>query len=222
MSSVRAPGRRLAWAFFGALLGGCAPYNADELVASSLGEPRIQLPCQMPGVYTMDSAQVSFVLTDLTTEQLESGGALSGRVLHVDLLWLPKAGKSPIDPEAINTTIRLLVFAEGEVGLYGGGGFAWPHDRPGEAEMELDLVGSNLTLMASSPGFHDLLSPAQILGRIDARYDAAATRSLRRAASQRLTNDLKQVLWVGEPMAEDVANLTAASAGNALVPRPSL
>jgi hypothetical protein len=43
----------------------------------------------------------------------------------------------------------------------------------------------------------DLLSPSQITGRLTAELDPEATRQVRRAASQAVTNALKRVQWVG-------------------------
>jgi len=89
------------------------------------------------------------------------------------------------------------VISGGELGLYGGGGFAWPQGEPGAAQYGIDLVGSNLTLLSATSGFVDLLSPSQITGRLTADLDPEMTRQVRRAASQAVTNALKRVQWVG-------------------------
>ncbi|MSR17925.1 MAG: hypothetical protein EXS00_01965 [Phycisphaerales bacterium] len=174
--------------------------HEPELAVISLGDTPVRLDCDSGvGVYSVDPAQVSLVSTDIPVDLLQAGTIVSGRLLHVELLWMPQPGKSPIVPEATNACIRLLVFSEGEVGVYGGGGFAWPIGRPGEPEFALDIVGSNLTMLASTSGFHDLLSPAMLTGILRANLDSVQTRKTRRAASQVLTNSLREVRWVGAP-----------------------
>jgi hypothetical protein len=71
--------------------------------------------------------------------------------------------------------------------------------------MGLLLTGSNLSLVARTKGFVDLLSPAEMLGTVTAQMDDAQSRALRRAASQAVTNALGQVKWVARPVNEPVA-----------------
>jgi hypothetical protein len=112
------------------------------------------------------------------------------------MLWEPRPGMTPIEPTTTNISIRLVVFAEGEVGLYGGGGFAWPRGKPEDGSMGLLITGSNLSLIARTKGFVDLMSPAQMLGTVTATMDEAQANTIRRAASQAVTNALGTVRWV--------------------------
>lgn len=168
------------------------------------------------GTYSQELASTSFVVTDLAVGDLQAGGPLTGHVLHVDLLWIPKAGKTAVDPQATNASIRLVIFSGKEVGIYGGGGFAWPQGDPGDAHFGIDIVGSTLSLVASTSGFHDLLSPAELTGRLEASHDPDGTRRMRRATSQVVSNALKRVQWVGPVSAEPefVALFTEPRAGS--------
>lgn len=152
------------------------------------------------GTYTQEAAQSSLTLSSIPLEELESGKPVHGYVLHVNLIWVPKAGRTAVDPTATNTSIRLVVFAGTELGVYGGGGFAWPDGALGDPEFALELVGSNMSLLACTPGFNDLMSPASLTGTLRATLDDAGTRRLRRCASQYVTNATRKVRWVGAPL----------------------
>ncbi len=176
----------------------CGVSAPERLEVTSVGDtPRTFRADLGVGTYAVDPANVSLVLSDVTTIQLAEGEGIYGQLLHVELMWEPKAGKTAIDPTATNLSIRLLVFSGREMGLYGGGGFGWPKGIAGQGEFGVDIVGSNLSLLASTPGFVDLLSPSQLSGRLRTQHDEAATRQLRRAASQYTSNALKRVQWVG-------------------------
>ena len=191
-----------------ALLCACGVSAPERLEVTSVGHtPRTFRADLGVGTYSIEQANVSFILSDVTTTQLADAAGVFGQLLHVELMWEPKAGKTAVDPAATNLSIRLLVFSGHEMGLYGGGGFGWPTGTAGDAEFGVDIVGSNLSLLASTPAFVDLLSPSQLSGRLRTQHDDAATRQLRRAASQYTSNALKRVQWVGisPPSAEFIA-----------------
>ena len=197
---------------------GCGVSAPDRLEVTSLGEtPRTLRADLGTGTYSQELANTSFVLSDLTLEQLEHGGEMNGHVLHVNLLWIPKAGKTAMDPQATNTSLRLVIFSGKEMGIYGGGGFAWPRGEPLDLEFGIDIVGSSITLLASTKGFHDLLSPAELTGRLSSRFDEDLTRRMRRTASQVVSNALKKVEWVG-PRLESLEQ--EVSEGSLLVAHP--
>lgn len=193
-------------------LCGCGVSAPERLEFTSIGDTPRTFPTDLGNsTYALDLANTSFILSDLTQIQLQDSTDLAGHVLHVELLWVPKAGKTAVDPTATNASIRLVIFSGREVGLYGGGGFAWPVGTPGEQEYGVDIVGSNVTLLAATPGFIDLLSPAQLTGRLRSTLNDAQTRQMRRATSQCVSNALKRVQWVG-PRASEF-HQQAASAG---------
>lgn len=182
------------------------PWTTTELTTSGLADNPVKVStAPAEAWYMIEPAQVSFYSSDISPEQLAAGGKLSGQVVNIQLLWEPKPGLTPLEPTTTNISIRLVVFAEGEVGVYGGGGFAWPRGKPDDGTMGLLLTGSNLSLVARTKGFVDLLSPAEMLGTVTATMDEAKSRGLRRAASQAVTNALGQVKWVARPVHQPVA-----------------
>jgi hypothetical protein len=182
------------------------PWTSTELTTSGLADNPVKVStAPAEAWYMIEPAQVSFYSSDIPADQLAAGGKLSGQVVNIQLLWDPKPGLTPLEPTTTNISIRLVVFAEGEVGVYGGGGFAWPRGKPEDGSMGLLLTGSNLSLVARTKGFVDLLSPAEMLGTVTAQMDDAQSRALRRAASQAVTNALGQVKWVARPVNEPVA-----------------
>ncbi|NBX25039.1 MAG: hypothetical protein EBQ99_03150 [Planctomycetes bacterium] len=182
------------------------PWTTTELTTSGLADNPVKVStAPAEAWYMIEPAQISFYSSDIPADQLAGGGKLSGQVVNIQLLWDPKPGLTPLEPTTTNISIRLVVFAEGEVGVYGGGGFAWPRGKAEDGSMGLLLTGSNLSLVARTKGFVDLLSPAEMLGTVTARMDEAQSRALRRAASQAVTNALGQVKWVARPAHEPVA-----------------
>jgi hypothetical protein len=177
----------------GALVAGCAGGRpSGALRAESLGTNPVVLPGHYITAYyaSHDKTETSFFLADVPLEQLLSGEVTRGNVVHLDLLWPPKAGATPMDSSATNVSIRFVVFADGEVGVYGGAGFAVPDGRAGAAHMGLDLQDASLTLLESTDGFVDLLSPARLTGRFTARLNEKRTSQMRYAVSQMVTNAL--------------------------------
>ena len=184
---------------FGCASCGTAGEVGTVELTSLGGTTRTLRPALGTGTYAQEAAQSSFILSDVDFSQLESGTPVYGYVLHINLLWVPKAGRTAVDPTATNTSIRLVVIAGNELGVYGGGGFAWPDGELGEPEFTLELVGSNMSLIACTPGFQDLMSPASLTGTLTATLDDAATRRMRRSASQYVTNATRSVRWVKAP-----------------------
>jgi hypothetical protein len=185
------------------------PWTETELTTSGLtDEPARITTAPAEAWYVIEPAQVSFYASDIPLDALAAGEKVSGQVVSIQMMWEPKPGYTPIEPTTTNVSIRLVVFAEGQVGVYGGGGFAWPRGTPESGSMGLLLTGSNLSLIARTDGFVDLLSPAQMLGTMRAVQNDARALSVRRAASQAVTDALGQVRWV---RGDDDAETTIAA-----------
>ncbi len=181
-----------------ALLGlsgaaGCATGRvAASLRAESLGVDRVYIDgAYETAVYAdFNSVETSFFVTDIPIDDLLAGNVTTGMVVHIDLLWEPAAGKTPMDSSATNVTVRYIVFADGEMGLYGGAGFAMPKGEPGKGSMSLTLRDASMTLLDSTSGFVDLLSPARLTGKITAGLDERRSRQMAYAVNQLVTNAL--------------------------------
>lgn len=165
---------------------------SGSLRAVSLGNDPVYLPAEyVTAVYgDHDSAETSFILADVPVAQLLSGEVDCANIVHLDLLWSPEPGATPMDRSATNVSIRYIVFADGEVGVYGGAGFALPHGKTGRQRLTLSLRDASMTLLDSSDGFVDLLSPARLDGKFTADLDDFRTKQIQYAVSQLVTDAL--------------------------------
>lgn len=193
--------RRLIIALLAGLppAAGCASARVSgHLRAESLGVNPVFLDRKFTtSVYAqLNSTETSFYLTDIPLADLLAGNVGTGMVVHLDLLWVPSAGDTPMDSSATNVSIRYVLFAEGEVGIYGGAGFAMPRGEVGDGTMSLSLRDASLTLLDSTDGFVDLLSPARLTGRLTAKLDLDRSRRLAWAVNQIVTNALGYVRLV--------------------------
>ena len=149
------------------------------------------------------TTDASFYISDVSVDQLISGDFQTGQVVHVEKLWQPKAGKTPLDSSATNVSIRYVVFAHGEVGIYRGGGFATFQRHAGSTRVTVSMLDSSLRLSESTAGFRDLLGPTQMIGKVTAKLDRANTRKLHYLLSQRVTDMLGEstLVFSGDPSA---------------------
>lgn len=182
---------------------GCSIEAGGTVDAVGAGDTAIRLSSRFEtGTFAIEPAQTTVVFSDIPYEDLARGTARNGRFLHVEVLWRPRPGKTPIEPSSTNLSIRFVVVSNGEVGVYVGGGFGFiSAGRAGDGEIEIDMTGSSISLVDKTPGFVDLLSPAEMTGTLGAFENAENARATRRAASQFVTNRLGKVRWVGMPAA---------------------
>ena len=177
---------------------GCSitPGGAVEIVGS--GDTAVRLTSEFTtGTYAIEPAQTTVVFSDIPYEELATGTAKNGRFLHIEVLWRPRAGRTPVEPSSTNLSIRFVVVSNGEVGVYIGGGFAWiDGGKPADEAIGLEITGASVSLVDKTPGFVDLLSPATLVGELGALKNAENARATRRAASQFVTNRLGHVRWV--------------------------
>lgn len=166
--------------------------SAGAIRAQSLGDEPVVLEGNFKNVvFAYDpSVEPSFILSDAPLNQMTTGDATAAQVLHVQLLWDPVAGRTPMEASATNASIRYLVIANGEVGLYSGAGFAIYRGSLQSKRITITLRDATLQLQDATPGFNDLLSPAQLTGTFTAVRDDDKARQMHRAASQIVTNAL--------------------------------
>lgn len=150
--------------------------------------------------YAVRDAEDSFFFGDVPLSALLEHGSerpLRNAVfVHVQLIWKPKPGMTPVDATATNAVTRVLIVSEGEVGLYGGAGFANLEGEPGEQEIALEIEGGTLTLLERTAGFNDLLSPAEFSAELRAPLAPEESARWRRALAQFATNVFGKSLWV--------------------------
>jgi hypothetical protein len=169
-----------------------------SLEARSLGPEPVVLRGHFATAYYTDQAgpETTLFFSDVPFDDLVHGRLDHGHVVRLDLLWVPLAGETPVDRSAANVSIRYVVIADGEVGVYAGAGFAWPRGAAGDRTLGINMVGGSLTLLEHSEGFRDLLSPAEVTGEVTALLDQRRTRQMRYAVSQIVTNALNRTRLV--------------------------
>ncbi|MCW5775929.1 MAG: hypothetical protein KIS87_05790 [Phycisphaeraceae bacterium] len=123
-----------------------------------------------------DKNTADIYLTDLTPEQLEptvDPTTLAGSIVHVHMFIRPRPGRTPIEGTASTAAIRHVVLANGEVGVYSGGGFMLPSGNAGDGRFGGRISRASLKLTRATDGFNDLLGAAEFSGSISAPLDDA-------------------------------------------------
>lgn len=177
---------------------GCAPSHPSGTISidSKASNPRRLTTSFGYGSYGVEAGDTSLVLSTVPIEKLQSGDFTEAQIIHVQLMWIPKAGSTPVSKNSTNLVIRYIVLIDGEAGIYGGGGFAWPRGRVGKTGLGLDVTGSNLALLHSTPGFKDLLSPAALRGWVGAPLNPELMTRYRNTTSQIVTDRLGKPMWI--------------------------
>lgn len=192
--------KTLAWMGLaaGAGLPGCGGRTVSgALRTESIGAESYRLRGAFrTAVYTVGEANITMYLSEMPLEAFGDPATLNGQLVHVDVLWSPIAGRTPLDESATNASIRQVIFTQGAVGVYGGAGMADPGKKVGARSLDVSLREATLTLEAATEGFQDLLSPARMTGAFTCRLDADMTQRLRFAASQVVTNALGRTIWI--------------------------
>ena len=173
--------------------------HAGALRSQSMRSDAVVLPAKYSvAVFSHDDiAGTSIVLSDVPIDQILRGDVLDGQILHIELLWRPKPGATPMDSTATNASIRHIVLSNGEVGIYAGAGFAMPSGNPErDKSITFTLRDASLQLQEGTAGFVDLLSPAQLTGTFTARRDDKRARQLYFGVSQLVTNALGRTRYV--------------------------
>jgi hypothetical protein len=135
-------------------------------------------------------------LTDLPESLLREGGDLSaaqGVIIHVHSFVRPRAGKTPIDPDATTAIARVFILTgDANAGLYAGGGFFLTSDDPKDQTFSGSLRGATLYLSRATPGFEDLLGPSTLEGTLAATRDESLAARLS-ALTQTLAENMDTV-----------------------------
>jgi hypothetical protein len=177
------------------VLQGCALESSVQV--RSVHSPVVDAPALPVSVYSrIDDTTANIYLTDLQASALDAGTPLdgiSGRIVHLHMFLLPDAGSTPIETSACSVTVRHIVIAGGEVGIYGGGGFLKPRRQIAGDSIQGQIRSATLRLTASTPNFADRLGPANMNATIAARRDEAAAKRI----GQRLEDILALALPAG-------------------------
>lgn len=122
-------------------------------------------------------------MTDIPVDQLRTGSVSMGQIIHLQILWTPTAGKTPLASTSTNLAIEHIIIVDGEIGIYGGGGYCWPEGTP-ETGLEIIVEEATIALQHHSAQFADLLTPATMEGRVRSQPDPNTARLIAAAAKQ--------------------------------------
>lgn len=190
--------RRRLWGSLGLLLGaamltptsGCAsPTGKAEVLLAGAAPPQSRLKTKFVSAAFMQTpASTSIYLSDVPLESLLDPQTTVVQIAHIELLWRPVPGMTPVEFDSINTSIRHVILVDGEVGIYGGAGFAWFKGKPDAKKLRIVTQGATIALLQATEGFEDLLSPAEYEGEVVAVNDPALAMRIRQAVAQRVTD----------------------------------
>ena len=177
-----------------ALLTCCTSGNflgqSRPLQVHSLGPEQNLLDCSCPIAASIPSAssEGELWLTNIPLDLLESGNFESGQIIRLQVRWIPTPGKTPLASTSTNVTIKQIIIAGDEVGVYVGAGFGWPTGSP-ENGMSISMEDATIELQSSTDRFDNLLKPAATMnGFIHAPADATLARKIS-ACAARYTNN---------------------------------
>lgn len=117
------------------------------------------------------------------------GQGMTGNILHIHMFLFPKAGRTPIDFTASNTTITHVVLANGAYGVYSGAGFLLPAANPTKGNtLRGNIVDATMAPVSATSGFDDLLGWNELSGSIAATRDEERAEQIRQFLAAILAN----------------------------------
>ncbi len=193
---------------------GCS--SNSELRASSADGTAVLVPVVQTSIFrATDENTADIFLTDLPLSRLANPNDdlrdAAGNLIHIRLFLVPSPGKTPIDPTACNVAVYHFVFANGAIGIYGGGGYMSVSNKPQNPSISATLQDVNLRLIRATPDFADRLGAANLTGYVSASRDEPASNALQARAVR---------LLAGLPHRGQVPEKVAAPAAPPASPPP--
>ncbi|MEL6797539.1 MAG: hypothetical protein AAFO89_12045 [Planctomycetota bacterium] len=122
-----------------------------------------------------DENTVHIYLSDLSPEALadpDTAIQAVGQIVHIHMFIRPNPGRTPIEPDALNASIRHAILAPNNAtGIYAGGGFLLPKSRAASGTFKGTIAEGTLRLEAATPNFTDALGPASLRATFDIPND---------------------------------------------------
>ena len=181
----------LALAFLSASCG-MLPGGRSSIVFDSTARGHVLHPALTTQVFTAESLNSADVyLTDIpgvgTPEGVGEG--MTGNIIHIHMFLYPKAGQTPIDFTASNTTITHVVLAKGAYGIYAGAGFLLPSSKPTKGStFKGNIADATMMPVSATSGFNDLLGWNELSGSINAKRDDDRAEQIRAFLAAILAN----------------------------------
>lgn len=173
------------------LLSGCSGFRGggsggSATLASEISEVMLQSTLPTRAYTYQDKNTADIYLTDLSQEQLTNffendadWSSFTGSLVHIHLFLTPKPGRTPIEPTAANATVRYIVLAEGEIGVYDGAGFILPGKKIGKGSLSGALNGAPAKLTRKTANFKDPLPATRLDLSFSAKQNSALADELR-------------------------------------------
>ena len=171
-------------------LPACQQFNlvagkTSSLQLKSIGKNELVLPIDCATVVCTEgfANEGDVWITDIPMDDLQSGNIENGQIIRIQLLWFPKAGKTPLAETSTNFVVEHIIIAEGEVGIYGGGGYCWPKGSAQEG-LTLKIEDATIAMQQNTQHFADLLTPATLNGTVIGKADKKTARVISAAAQR--------------------------------------
>ncbi len=168
------------------VLGGCgfSRSGGPARLQSLQNNGALQSPLPTRVYTARDADSVDIYMTDLPSSVWNAGADvsdMSGVLVHVHMFIRPRAGRTPIADTASTATIRVLVLAQGEIGVYGGGGFFVNSGNPGKERFRGGVRDASLRLVSATGGFVDRLGACAFTGEVSGTLDTETANAIDRA-----------------------------------------
>jgi len=157
-----------------------------------------------------DINTADFFLSDLPADAFADNADLSqfsGSLIQIHMFLAPKAGSTPIAFSATSATVRQIVFSQGQMGMYSGGGFLLPSGTAGDSTFGGKIHSASMRLTARTPGFADKLGPAEFASGLSVPKDVSRAKRMsllvERAYAQMPIHQLPKILGQDQ---EDATN----------------
>jgi hypothetical protein len=134
------------------------------------------------------SSHAEIYLSDLPPDQWRSWvdlGTLSGQIVHMTLMVTPRAGRTPVDDEACTATVRQVIFASGQWGVWVGGGFVSLRGSPESGALRATFERVTMRFQGGTPEFVNRLGQGVVMnGSFAANLDEPSAQQLERRLEQ--------------------------------------
>jgi len=175
-------------AFLAVALVGCVSDNSVRV--SSARSAAADSPRLPTAAYVAEGpGAASVYLTDLDPAALDRGtdlSGISGRIVQIRMFLSPSSGSTPVGKNACSATVRHIILADGNIGVYSGGGFAWPESAVGDPRLQGTVSNATMRLTGSHGSFSDRLGAATL----EASFNAPRDESLARRIAARVDDVL--------------------------------
>lgn len=161
-------------------LSGCISDSSICIQSAQSGmadTPRLPI-----GAYIAENTNSATVyLTDLDSAALDPGtdlAGVSGRIVQINMFLRPAVGSTPMATTACSATVRHIILANGNIGVYSGGGFLSPSGHVGDPKLSGTLKGATMRLSGSYGSFVDRLGAATMRATFTAQRDEALAKRI--------------------------------------------